>query len=108
MSGSRVKSYVSTWQVDTFLLQNGTSIKTFLNVLYCFPEGNSMPKKLAIRMARTTVFLDEVLMQYLKGFSKMENRGQGEIIRDAVRAYIKEKGFNPDIPPKIKITMTHG
>jgi len=42
-------------------------------------------------MKRTTIFADEHLINEIKEISKEENRSIADIIRDAMKAYIKQK-----------------
>ena len=42
-------------------------------------------------MKRTTIFADDHLINEIKEISKEENRSMADIIRDAMKSYIKQK-----------------
>lgn len=48
-------------------------------------------------MKRTTIFADNDLLREIKELSKEENKSMGEIIREAMQNYIKQKRFKKKI-----------
>lgn len=46
-------------------------------------------------MKRTTIFVDEMLIEEIKAISKEEHRKTSDVLREAMERYIKEKKKGP-------------
>ncbi len=58
--------------------------------------------------SRTSVVLDPTLRENLKCLAQKYGMAQGEIIRDALRYYLREKeGLEPDKFPKLTMEISY-
>lgn len=76
-------------------------------VLYSVGErgGGKMKKE---QSSRTSVVLDPTLRENLKCLAQKSGLAQGEIIRNALRYYLREKeGLEPDKLPKLTMEISY-
>ncbi len=58
----------------------------------------------APRVARTTVFLTDLLNENLDALALSTGLAKGELVRRALTQYITQEGLNPHKKPKIKVS----
>ncbi len=67
-----------------------------------------LPQESQRQGMRTSVVLDPPLRENLKCVAQRNGQPQGQIIREALRYYLKEKqGLEPDKFPKLKMEISY-
>ena len=68
------------------------------------PARDTSTKKQA---ARTSVILDPPLLENLRCLAQKTRQAQGEIIREALRYYLKQQGLEPDRIPTLVMEINY-